>query len=74
MRPSFLMGKRKEKRIIEKVGIPIFNLLSPLFLGSLRKMNPIHSDIVAKVMIRTANENMKKIIFESDEIVELNLD
>ena len=25
-------------------------------------------------MIRAANENMKKIIFESDEIVELNLD
>ena len=74
MRPSFLMGKRKEKRIVEKVGIPIFNLLSPLFLGSLRKMKPIHSDIVAKVMIRAANENMKKIIFESDEIVELNLD
>ena len=74
MRPSFLMGKRKEKRIVEKLGIPIFNLLSPLFLGSLRKMKPIHSDIVAKVMIRAANENMKKIIFESDEIVELNLD
>ena len=74
MRPSFLMGKRKEKRIVEKVGIPIFNLLSPFFLGSLRKMKPIHSDIVAKVMIRVANENMKKIIFESDEIVELNLD
>ena len=74
MRPSFLMGKRKENRVIEKVGIPIFNFLSPLFLGSLKKMKPINSEIVAKIMIRAANENMQKTVFESDEIVALDLD
>ena len=74
MRPSFLMGKREENRFVEKVGIPIFNFLSPLFLGSLKKMKPIHSEIVAKIMIRAANENMQKTVFESDEIVALNLD
>ena len=74
MRPSFLMGKRKENRVVEKVGIPIFNFLSPLFLGSLKKMKPIHSEIVAKIMIRAANENMQKTVFESDEIVTLSLD
>ena len=74
MRPSFLMGKRKENRVVEKVGIPIFNFLSPLFLGSLKKMKPINSEIVAKIMIRAANENMQKTVFESDEIVALNLD
>jgi hypothetical protein len=56
------------------VGIPIFNFLSPLFLGSLKKMKPINSEIVAKIMIRAANENMQKTVFESDEIVALNLD
>ena len=48
MRPSFLLGDRKEKRIGEKIGIFVFNLLSPLFLGPLKKMKPIHSEIVAR--------------------------
>ena len=71
MRPSFLLGDRKEKRIGEKIGIFIFKLLSPLFLGPIKKMKPIHSATVAKAMIRTANEDLEKIIFESNEIAEL---
>ena len=73
MRPSFLLGDRKEKRVGEKIGIFIFKLLSPLFLGPLKKMKPIHSATVAKAMIRTANEDLEKIIFESNEIAELVL-
>ena len=71
MRPSFLMGDRKEKRIGEKIGIFVFKLLSPLLLGPLKKMRPIHSETVAKAMIRAANENLEKNIFESNEIDEL---
>ncbi len=71
MRPSFLLGDRKEKRVGEKIGIFVFKILSPLFLGPLKKMKPIHSATVAKVMIKIANENLEKTIFESDEIVEL---
>ena len=71
MRPSFLMGDRKEKRVGEKIGIFVFKLLSPLLLGPLKKMRPIHSETVAKAMIRTANENSEKNIFESNEIAEL---
>ncbi|WP_440693100.1 NAD(P)H-binding protein [Candidatus Pelagibacter sp. HIMB1695] len=71
MRPSFLLGDRQEKRVGEKIGIFIFKLLSPLFLGPLKKMKPIHSETVAKAMIKIANENLEKTIFESDEIVEL---
>ena len=73
MRPSFLLGDRKEKRIGEKIGIFVFKLLSPLFLGPLKKMKPIHSVTVAKAMIRIANEDLEKIIFESNEIAELVL-
>ena len=73
MRPSFLLGDRKEKRIGEKIGIFVFKLLSPLFLGPLKKMKPIHSATVAKAMIGTANEDLEKIIFESNEIAELVL-
>ena len=71
MRPSFLMGNRKEKRVGEKIGIFVFKLLSPLLLGPLKKMRPIHSETVAKAMIRAANENLEKNILESNEIAEL---
>ena len=72
MRPSFLMGDRKEKRVGEKVGIFIFKLLSPLFLGPLKKMKPIHSKKVAKAMIKIANGDFKQNVFESNEIVEIS--
>jgi uncharacterized protein YbjT (DUF2867 family) len=71
MRPSFLLGDRKEKRVSEKIGIFVFKLLSPLFLGPLKKMKPIHSETVAKAMIKIANENLRKTTFESNEIVEI---
>ena len=72
MRPSFLMGDRKENRIGEKIGIFFFKLISPFFLGPLKKMKPINSEKVAKAMIKIANENLKKTILESDEIVEIS--
>ena len=71
MRPSFLIGDRKEKRAGEKIGIFVFKLLSPLLLGPLKKMRPVHSETVARAMIRAANENLEKNIFESNEIAEL---
>ena len=73
MRPSFLVGNRKEKRPGEEIGIFFFKIFSPLLLGPLKKMKPIQSEKVAKVMIKIANENLGKSIFESDEIVELAL-
>ena len=71
MRPSFLLGARQEKRVGEKIGIFIFKLLSPLFLGPLKKMKPIHSATVAKAMIAITQNNHSKIIFESNEISEI---
>ncbi len=73
MRPSFLMGNRKEKRFGEKIGIFLFKLLSPLFLGPLKKMKPIHSEKVAKAMIKVANEDIQQSVFESNEIANLNI-
>ena len=72
LRPSFLIGKRKEIRIGEKIGILTFRVLSPLLFGPFKKMKPISSQIVAKAMIKIAKQNLQKITFESDEIVELN--
>ena len=71
MRPSFLLGDRKENRIGEKIGIFVFKLLSPLFLGPLKKMKPIHSATVAKAMIAITQNDNSQIIFESNEISEI---
>ena len=71
MRPSFLLGDRKEKRTGEKIGIFVFKLLSPLFLGPLKKMKPIHSATVAKAMIAITQNDSSKTIFESNEISEI---
>ena len=71
MRPSFLLGDRKEKRIGEKIGIFVFKLLSPLFLGPLKKMKPIHSATVAKAMIAITQNDSSQTIFESNEISEI---
>ena len=72
MRPSFLIGNRKEKRTSETIGIFVFNLISPLLLGPLKKMKPIHSEIVARAMIAVIQNNIQQTIFESNEIVEIN--
>ena len=71
MRPSFLLGDRKEKRVGEKIGIFVFKLLSPLFLGPLKKMKPIHSATVAKGMIAIIQNDSSQTIFESNEISEI---
>ncbi len=72
MRPSFLIGDRKEKRLGEKLGIFVFKLLSPLFLGPLKKMKPIHYKKVAKAMIKISNGDFRQQVFESNEIVEIS--
>ena len=68
LRPSFLLGDRKALRIGEKIGIFFFKLVSPMLIGPLKKMKPIAADTVAKAMIKIANHNLDKIIFESNEI------
>ncbi|MDC6470013.1 NAD(P)H-binding protein [Candidatus Pelagibacter sp. Uisw_099_02] len=72
MRPSFLIGNRKEKRVSETIGIFAFKLLSPLLLGPLKKMKPIHSETVAKAMIIVIQKDIQQTIFESNQIVEIN--
>ena len=72
LKPSFLMGNRKKKRAGEKGWIFLFKMLSPLLLGPLKKMKPIHSEIIARVMITVAQNDLNQTIFESNEIVEIN--
>ena len=68
MRPSFLIGNRKERRIGEKIGIFVFKLLSPLLFGPFKKMKPINSKIVARAMVAFVQSDSQQNIFESNEI------
>ena len=56
-RPSFIAGPRKESRTGEKIGLAIFSILSPLFIGSLKKYAPIQAEHIARAMLRTAQKN-----------------
>ena len=56
-RPSFIAGPRKESRTGEMIGLAIFSILSPLFIGPLKKYAPIQAEHIARAMLRTAQKN-----------------
>tara|TARA_B100000401_G_C52599109_1_gene621064 strand:+ start:123 stop:782 length:660 start_codon:yes stop_codon:yes gene_type:complete len=74
LRPSILLGNRKENRVGEKIGIFAMKTLSPLFLGNMRKYKPIKVEYVSKAMLQVAQKDYQKNIFESDEIVKIGTD
>ena len=74
LRPSILLGNRKENRVGEKIGIFAMKTLSPLFLGNMKKYKPIKVEYVAKAMLQVAQKDYQKKIFESDEIVKIGTD
>ena len=74
LRPSILLGNRKENRVGEKIGIFAMKTLSPLFLGNMKKYKPIKVEYVAKAMLQVAQKDYQKKIIESDEIVKIGTD
>jgi uncharacterized protein YbjT (DUF2867 family) len=69
MRPSFLLGKRKEFRFGEKAGLIFLYILKPFMLGRLRKYRGIKAQNVARRMIERVKSEDKGInIIESDNI------
>lgn len=68
VRPSFLLGDRAEKRPAEWLMKHVFNALSFLFVGALKKYKAIHANQVAKAMIEIVNSGTSKSVYESDEL------
>lgn len=69
LRPSLLLGKRKEFRLGEKIGAFFMKIFSFLFIGNLKKYKAIESKDVAKAMFNIAQQNYKGFhIIESDSI------
>lgn len=71
VRPSMLLGMRHEKRFGEEAGKTIAKFITPLLVGSMRKYRPIHAAVVARAMIKLANEPNGKYMLESDQIENL---
>ncbi len=71
VRPSLLLGNRKEFRISELFGKLLFFLLGYLFVGKLKKYKGIQANKVAKAMIKLVDRKDDQVIFESDELQSL---
>lgn len=56
-RPSFLIGDRKENRLMEKIMNPLMQGLSFLFAGKLSKYRAIHSTDVVKAMLAASRQH-----------------
>jgi len=72
IRPSFLLGDRKEFRLGEIIGKKIFKKLSFLFQGSLRKFRAIESKDVAKAMIIISKKKYQDIYFDSGYLQDIS--
>jgi uncharacterized protein YbjT (DUF2867 family) len=68
VRPSMLLGERKEKRTGEFVGKVVMTAVKPVLFGKLIKYRAIHGRDVARAMISILNKPLEKTIFESDEL------
>ncbi len=68
LRPSMLLGKRKEFRLLEEAGKLVMFPLKFILKGRLRKYRAIDAERVAKAMVKFANITTSKKIFESHEI------
>jgi uncharacterized protein YbjT (DUF2867 family) len=68
VRPSMLMGERKEKRAGETAGKVVMKIVNPLLIGKMKKYRGIHGRDVARAMITILKNNPVKILYDSDEL------
>jgi uncharacterized protein YbjT (DUF2867 family) len=69
VRPSLLLGERKDVRVGELIGKGVMALLGPLMLGPLLKYRGIQGKTVAKAMLRLSKENLMGVhILDSDKL------
>ncbi len=66
VRPSLLLGDRKDKRIGEVLSEPLLKIATKL--PGLQKYKPIHVRDVARAMIKVMNSTSEQIIYEGDEL------
>lgn len=67
-RPSILVGKRTESRLLEKLSIIVMQILSPLMVGPLKNYRPTKVTRLARAMIETSFQKNGSHIIENKEI------
>ena len=68
VRPSMLLGDRKERRTREMVSKVVIKAFQPVLTGKLLKYRAIHGRNVARAMIILLQKETERKIFESDEL------
>ena len=57
LRPSLLLGNRREVRLGERAGEVALRIAGPALLGSLARYRPIHARTVARAMVAASRED-----------------
>lgn len=69
LRPSLLLGNRREFRLGEKIGMMLSKLFPFFLIGPLKAIRPIKAETVAKCLLyRAMSDNEDTLILESEEI------
>lgn len=71
VRPSMLLGGRKERRTGEIIGKVLMKTVQPVLAGKLKKFRAIHGRDVAKAMISLLQGEAGNRIIESDELQQI---
>ncbi len=72
LRPSLIGGERNESRILEKIGLVVFKIIQPLFIGKFKKYRIINAESIAQAMINLANNTTNaEVIITSNDIKKL---
>ncbi len=70
-RPSFILGNRQERRLLERITQPVFRAMSVLFLGSLTRYKPVTASVLVTTMYNAwKNEEPGVHFYEYNKIIE----
>ena len=72
IRPSLLLGDRKDNRVGEKIAKFIFKNLSFIFIGKLRQYKAINAKNVAKAITFITKNKLKDVFFTSEKLEDLS--
>lgn len=74
VRPSMLLGNRKEFRLGEVIGKKIMKALTFIFVGKLKKYKAIESRTVAKAMIVLSKNDLSEVVvFENERLLDIGI-
>ncbi|MDZ7613622.1 MAG: hypothetical protein U5K51_07980 [Flavobacteriaceae bacterium] len=68
LRPSLIVGNRKEKRLAESLASSFFRIAAPIMTGPLKKYAPNKAADIAKAMLAVANDKPLKFLILAEEI------